>query len=222
MEKRKILIVDDHKMIRDILKSYIDDPETEIIEAQNGKEALTFFETNQFDLVMTDIDMPEMDGITLSSTLLEKKPEQKILVLSMLTDTSYVKKMLKAGVSGYISKEAEQEEILKAIETVLKGENYYSQTITNAIMSNMSGNKPKTKTRTVLEQPLTKRELEVLKLIIQEYSNEEIAEKLFISKRTVDAHKQNILGKTGAKNIVGLVMHSLERNLFEDISDDES
>jgi len=165
---------------------------------------------------MTDIDMPEMDGFTLSSEILAKEPNQKILVLSMLTDSSHVKKMLKAGVSGYISKEAGQEEILKAIDAVLNDQNYYSKTITNSIMNTMGG-KPKVKTRTVLEQPLTSRELEVLKLIIQEYSNEEIADKLFISKRTVDAHKQNILGKTGAKNIVGLVMHVLERNLFDDL-----
>ncbi|MEQ9286056.1 MAG: response regulator transcription factor [Cyclobacteriaceae bacterium] len=217
MGKRKILIVDDHKMIRDILKSYIEGQNAEIQEASNGQEALENYKQNDYDLVMTDIDMPEMDGITLSSKILEEKPDQKILVLSMLTDTSYVKKMLKAGVSGYISKEAERDEILQAIETVMAGENYYSKTITNSIMHNIGG-KPKVKTRTVLEQPLTKRELEVLHLIIQEYSNEEIAEKLFISKRTVDAHKQNILGKTGAKNIVGLVMHSLERNLFDDIS----
>lgn len=217
MGKRKILIVDDHKMIRDILKSYIEGQHAEIQEASNGQEALDNYKQNDYDLIMTDIDMPEMDGITLSSKVLEENPDQKILVLSMLTDTSYVKKMLKAGVSGYISKEAEREEILQAIETVMAGENYYSKTITNSIMHNIGG-KPKVKTRTVLEQPLTKRELEVLHLIIQEYSNEEIAEKLFISKRTVDAHKQNILGKTGAKNIVGLVMHSLERNLFDDIS----
>lgn len=216
MDNKKILIVDDHKMIRDIIKSYIEGQNITIEEASNGQEALKKCETAQFDLIMTDIDMPKMDGITLSSEILASQPDQKILVLSMLTDTSYVKKMLKAGVSGYISKEAGQEEILNAINTVMEGQNYYSQTITNSIMNTMGG-KPKVKTRTVLEQPLSARELEVLKLIIQEHSNEEIADKLFISKRTVDAHKQNILGKTGAKNIVGLVMHALERNLFDDL-----
>ena len=109
MDNKKILIVDDHKMIRDIIKSYIEGQNITIEEASNGQEALKKCETSQFDLIMTDIDMPKMDGITLSSEILASRPDQKILVLSMLTDTSYVKKMLKAGVSGYISKEAGQE-----------------------------------------------------------------------------------------------------------------
>jgi DNA-binding NarL/FixJ family response regulator len=122
--------------------------------------------------------------------------------------------MLKAGVNGYLLKNCGISELKKAIEKVKNHETYYSPEVTEIIMQNLSGKKS---SKTSFEVPLSNREMEVLHLITKEYSNQEIADKLFISPRTVDAHKRNLLDKTGSKNIAGLVLYAVEKRLFEDM-----
>ena len=213
-EKKKILLVDDHKIIRDGLKLYFEDSNLYEVadEAENGVEGLKKLEESTFDIVITDISMPEMDGITFTQQIKQKSPEQKVMALTMMGENQHIKHMLSAGVNGYILKNSDKSEILNAIETILAGDNYYSGEVTKIIMDGMTGKKKPTQ-RLTLETPLTSREKEVLKLIVAEKSNQEIADELFISVRTVDAHKRNLLEKTGCKNVAGLVVYALEHNI---------
>lgn len=214
MSKKTILLVDDHKIIRDGLKLYFEDNAYYEVaaEAPNAMEALNILKENDFDLVITDISMPEMDGIKFTQELKILKPQQKVMALTMISENQHIKHMLSAGVNGYILKNADKSEIFRAIETILNNENYFSGEVTKIIMDNMAGKKKPTK-RLSIETPLTRREKEVLELIVKEYSNQEIADELFISVRTVDAHKRNLLEKTGCKNIAGLVVYALEHNV---------
>ena len=213
-DPKKIILVDDHKIIRDGLKMYFDGNEDYVVEAEaeNGIQALEILDKQSFDLVITDISMPEMDGITLAQTIKEKYPDQKVMALTMMGENQHIKHMLAAGVNGYILKNSDKSEIMSAIKTILNGENYYSGSVTKIIIDGIAGKKKPTQ-RLTLETPLTTREKEVLKLIVKEYSNKEIADQLFISVRTVDAHKRNLLEKTGCKNIAGLVVYALEHNI---------
>jgi len=214
-----ILLVDDHKLIRDALKSYMEgDDEFEIVEeAGNGQEALILLKTIKVDVAMLDISMPVMDGITCAQEIRNLYPEIKVLALSMMNDNQFIKQMLAAGALGYILKNSGEEEIKKALRAVYEGETYYSADVAETVMQNMMKGGIKRNNKLVVDLPLTSREKEVLHLIIKEYSNQEIADELFISPRTVDAHKRNLLEKTGAKNIAGLVLYAVEKNLFEDL-----
>lgn len=135
----------------------------------------------------------------------------------MLNENHHIKKMVNAGASGYVLKNCDEEEIKKAIKTVMEDGTYYSPQVTETIMSSLGKKKTKSSSPYINEFPLTDREKEVLELIVKEYSNQEIADKLFISLRTVDAHKRNLLEKTGAKNTAGLVMFAINNQLFDDI-----
>ena len=209
-----LLLVDDHQMIRDAIKFYFSSEEEFEVksEATNGNEALKLLDSEKFDIVITDINMPDCDGIQLMELIGDRFPDQKVLILSMLDDAVYINKMISLGANGYILKSAPKEELCKAIKTIVDGGSYYSQEIYQTIVDSIAGKKPKQ--RLSVEISLSRREKEALQLIVQEYSNKEIADKLFISSRTVEAHKRNLLDKTGAKNIAGLVMYAVERNLI--------
>ena len=212
---KKILLVDDHKVVRDGLKYYFEDTEAFEItdEASNGIEALEKIESGNFDLVITDLSMPEMDGIELMKNIQEKYEGMPVIALTMLGETQHIKQMISHGVNGYLLKNCGEEEIIKALNMVFNGESYFSSEVTNALINDIAG-KRKPKQRLTLETPLSGREKEVLKLIVDEKSNQEIADELFISVRTVDAHKRNMLEKTGAKNVAGLVMYAVEHDLI--------
>lgn len=219
MGNANIMLVDDHKLIRDALRSYLEkNKEYHIVaEASNGIEALDHMAKEAIDLVVMDMNMDKMDGLECTEKILEIYPNCKVLVLTMLNETLHIKRMLKAGASGYVLKSAQQEEVLKAIEMVLSGGNYYSSEVTSTVMSNISGGKKSKSSMFEVDPGITKREKEVLKLICKEYTNQEIADELFISLRTVDAHKRNLLEKTGAKNVAGLVLYTINKNMFEDL-----
>ncbi|AZQ60800.1 response regulator transcription factor [Flammeovirga pectinis] len=213
----KVLLVDDHNMIREGLKSFLDKEHFDIIgEAVNGVEALLLLEKHKVDVVITDIMMPEKDGITLCKEITAQYPSIHVLALTMMNESYNIKKMLSAGAKGYILKDCTQDELRKAIKSVANGENYYSSEVTSIIMQGLSS-QPAVKKRVLTEIPLTEREMEVLHLICKEFSNIEIGEKLFISPRTVETHKRNLVEKTGAKNVAGLVLYAIERNLFTDL-----
>ena len=209
-----LFIVDDHPMVRDGLLGYFDDPEAYVIAgtASNGLEALEKLVDLEVDIVLTDIQMPHLDGIDFSRKLRQQKPEQKIIVLTMFNEAQFIKRMLQAGVMGYVMKSAGKAELKQAVDFVMKGGQYYSSEVTEVIMNKLRGG-PKT-VNFVTE--LTEREKEILYLILKQKSNQEIADQLFISSRTVEAHKRNLLEKTGSKNIAGLVIYALEHQLFED------
>jgi DNA-binding NarL/FixJ family response regulator len=213
----KILLVDDHKIIRRVLGNFLrDELDAEVIEGNNGVEGLNFFKANDdFEVVLADINMPKMDGIEMVKEIRQLDADIKIIALSMMDDSSTIKKMIAAGASSYVLKEGDTNELLKAIEMVMNGETYYSPSVTETIMTSFT--KQRANSISTIEASLSDREKEVLRLIIEEYTNHEIAEKLFISVRTVEAHKRNLLDKTHAKNVAGLLKYALKHQLFDDL-----
>ncbi len=153
--------------------------------------------------------MPEMDGITCTKALKEMGCDCKILALTMLKEDQHIRSMVESGASGYLLKDAGEEELVQAIENVADGKPYFSDEATAALLRQFV-----TKKHThepVKGMDLTEREIEVLKLITEEFTNQEIADKLFISVRTVDAHRRNLMEKIGAKNMAGLVRYAIEK-----------
>ncbi len=211
---KKILLVDDHKIILEGLKLYFHELDDLVVagEASNGREAWELLESNQYDIVITDISMPQLDGIGLMEKIVEKYTDQKVLALSSLVDVGSINKMIALGAKGYVPKSVEVEEMLHAVREILAGNTYFSKEIYDVIVNHMARIKPKE--RLTVESTISEREKEVLRLIVQEYSNQEIADKLFISIRTVETHKRNLLEKTGCKNIAGLVMYAVERHIM--------
>lgn len=210
----KILLVDDHKIMRDGIKAIITESEDyEVVaEASDGLEALAYLEQHQVDLIVIDINMPNLDGVATTKEIKAKSPKTMVLAMSMYVDEQHIVNMLQAGANGYISKDAGKQVLLEALDTIKKGEAYHGKEITKVIMSEFS----KTKEEKMKDNPidfLTSRELDVLKLIVEEKSNYEIAEELHISIRTVDAHRRNLLQKTGVKNAVGLTKFALKHGI---------
>ncbi|MBO3700590.1 response regulator transcription factor [Roseivirga sp. E12] len=209
-----IFIVDDHPMIVDGLKGYFENSDDYEIKgsASNGLEALERLLSMEVDVILTDIQMPHMDGMELVKKIKLDRPEQKMIVLTMFNEAQYIKKMLQLGVVGYVLKNASKAELIQAINFVQEGGQYYSPEVTQVIMNKLRGNQPAMSMVT----ELTEREKEILYLILKQRSNQEIGEELFISTRTVEAHKRNLLEKTGSKNIAGLVIYAIDNQLFED------
>jgi DNA-binding NarL/FixJ family response regulator len=209
----KLLLVDDHKIIRDVLGRYIKENITDDLdEANNGIEAFNMIKTEKYDLVISDINMPKMDGLELMKEIHSYDPALKVIALSMMNDTVSIKKMLKAGAVGYVLKEGNTQELTKAVAVVMDGGNYYSSEVQEKIIQSVIDEKKPHK-----HADLSKRELEVLKLLFEENSNQEIADELFISLRTVEAHKLHIMEKTGSKNMASLVKFAIREKLFDDL-----
>lgn len=207
--KTNILIVDDHQLVIDGLKSMLANEKNYVIkgEALNGQQALEMITANpeEFQLIVTDITMPLMSGIELCKIVKEQFPYIKVLVLSMHNSISIVKDALNAEADGYLLKNTGQDEFIKAIERVLGDGTYFSQDILPIILNLFQKEK-----KEILKNALTHREKEVLELIVQEYTSKEIAEKLFISKQTVDTHRINIMQKTDCKTLVGLIKYAIQ------------
>lgn len=201
-------------MIIDGLKGYLDNPELFDVRgtAENGLDALEQLMSISVDVILTDIQMPYMDGIEFIKKIKLDKPDQKIIVLTMFNEAQYIKKMLQLGASGYVLKSASKSELTQAIDFVHTGGQYYSPEVTEVIMNKLRGNQPAVSMVT----ELTDREKEILYLILKQQSNQEIGDELFISSRTVEAHKRNLLEKTGSKNVAGLVIYAIDNHLFED------
>jgi DNA-binding NarL/FixJ family response regulator len=216
MANIRIGIADDHQIVRDGIKILLEDePGFDIAgEAENGKEAVELCDAKELDLMIMDITMPVTDGIEATKIIKKNHPGVKILALTMLSEDQHIRKMIKAGASGYILKSSGREELINAVKTIIDGQHYFSDDATQAILQKLiSPNVEKAKSDDNIH--ITDRELEVLKLILNELTNQEIAEKLFVSVRTVDAHRRNLLQKTGAKNTAGLVKYALQNKLFD-------
>lgn len=213
----KILIVDDHKLFREGLNFVLSQIEGfEVVgEAPNGKEFLDMIDQMEPDVVLMDISIPGLDGIEATSRAIAKHPDLKVIALTMFCDEEYYYKMIQAGVSGYILKESGKDELANAINTVLRGENYFSQKLLRNIIINLNQVKSFKGATLKQEIKLTPRETEILKLICQGLSNTEISEKISLSLRTVEGHKSNLINKTGVRNSVSLVMYALKNNLVE-------
>lgn len=219
MRKIKILIVDDHKIIRDGIIALLRDQTNYVVvaEASNGREALEILAENKVDIAILDINMPEMNGIDCTHEITEKYDEVRVIALTMHNEEVYLTKMIEAGAVGYILKNLGKKELISALDAVVDGKHYYSPEITLAVIKELTNPSKSKKEDNKIE--LTTRELEVLELIVYEHSNQEIAEKFSISVRTVDAHRRNLLDKTGVRNTAGLVKYSIINQLFKLESD---
>jgi DNA-binding NarL/FixJ family response regulator len=210
-----VMIADDHKVFRDGIISIMEDVKDIHISMQagDGRQVITLLENEQPDVIMMDITMGETSGITITKVVKEKYPEVKVLILSMHSESGYIVKALEAGANGYLLKDAGSSEMINAIRTVHSGATYYSQQVSSILVQHITqGTQPKSSRSGI---PLTTREIEILKLIAEEYSNPEIAEQLFISIRTVDTHRRNLLEKLEVKNTAGLVRYALKHGLVE-------
>lgn len=209
----KIIIVDDHKIFRKGLKMVINSfPDTEVIaEASNGNEFINIIKKTDADIIFMDINMPELNGYETTLKTIELKPDMKIIAMSANEDISSINQMLYAGVEGYITKNADYDEIQLAIKKVSQGKHFFSDSILETI-TEKTISKKKIKVKT---PKLSKREKSVLQGICEGLSKDEIADKLFISDRTVEKHKQNLFAKTKTKNAVNLVIYAIKNNIVK-------
>lgn len=216
MEAWKILLVDDHQLIREGIMAYLDtEPDLQVVAtAANGHEALAILKEQKIQIVVMDISMPGMGGQEATRQIVDRYPEILVIVLSMFDDAVHIKQMMKAGARGYLLKNSEQSEVISAIRKVLAGEIYYSPGAARSVMDSLS--RQGSKLSSPRNVSFTPREKEILKLILADQSNQEMAEKLFISTRTVEAHKRNLMVKTQSKTIAGLVRFVYENGLIED------
>jgi len=214
MKKPDIIIVDDHMIFRQGLKSLItmENIATVIGEASNGAAFIELLLTLKPDLVLMDIDMPYMNGMDATQKALEIMPDLKVIAFTMFSDEEYYYKMIELGVKGFILKSSGINELEKAIHDVMEGESYFSNELLRKIITNF-GHK---NTNKIIEKAgLTKREKEVLELICLGLTNEEMAQKLFISPTTVKSHRSNLLEKTRSKNTPGLILYAVKNKIVE-------
>ena len=214
----RILIVDDHKMVREGIRSMLEFQESKfkffINEAGDGEEGVEIAGQNPYDIIMMDYQLPGIDGADAARLILEKNSEAEILALSNYNEYMYIDRMIKTGVKGFVLKNVTPEELIKAIETILNGSNYFSNDIAIKLLNfQNNGPDPRTRLQTTkakIYNDLSTREVEVLRLVGEAKSNDEIAELLSISKRTVESHKQNLLRKIGVKNTSELIKFAVE------------
>ena len=212
MEKIRIIITDDHQLFRNGLKILLNAfQEFEVIaEASNGEEFLRILKNTPADVVLMDINMPEMDGIEATRKGLKLCPGIDIIALSMYGEEEYYYKMVDAGAKGFLLKDSDISEVKDAILTVRKGGSYFSQELLYHVIQKIKHREHESKSAN-----LSKREKEILIKICEGLSNQEIAETLFISKRTVDKHRANLLGKTNSKNTASLILFAIRNKLIE-------
>lgn len=212
----RVLIVDDHQLMIEGLKVLLEDEESisKVYGANSSDMAFELLEKYEIDVVLMDVNMPKVTGVEVTELIKEKFPNIKVVALTMHDDISIITKMIKAGASGYLLKRTQMNEVLEAIKTVYHNKKYLSNNTQKIIMDNLMSADDLLKDEKDEKPILSARELEVLKLIAQEYTNEEIGEKLFISERTVEAHRRNIFIKTKTKSIVGLMKYAIINGLI--------
>jgi DNA-binding NarL/FixJ family response regulator len=212
MNKIRIIITDDHQLFRNGLKILLNAfPEFEVVgEASSGEEFLKILKNTEADVVLMDINMPEMDGIEATRKGLKLCPAIDIIALSMYGEEEYYNKMVDAGAKGFLLKDSNISEVKDAILTVRKGGSYFSQELLYHVIQKIKHRENESKSTN-----LSKREKEILFKICEGLSNQEIADALFISKRTVDKHRANLLGKTNSKNTASLILFAIRNKLIE-------
>lgn len=212
MDKIRIIIIDDHQLFRNGLKILLNSfPDFEVTgEASNGEEYLKLIQSVTADIALMDINMPEMDGIEATRRGVKIAPAINIIALSMYGEEDYYYRMVDAGAKGFLLKDSDISEVREAILTVMKGGSYFSQELLYHVIQKFKHRDQETKAAS-----LSKREKEILAKICEGLSNQEIADTLFISKRTVDKHRANLLGKTNSKNTASLILFAIKNKLIE-------
>jgi DNA-binding NarL/FixJ family response regulator len=211
-----VLIVDDHAILRDGIRYLINRMKNMKVvgEAVNGAEAIQKFQDLHPDLMILDISLPDRNGMQIAQQILTTSPDSNIIILSMYDDDEYINKCLELGVKGYVVKNESGAELELAIQSVVEGRNYFSSQVQKVIFRKHSQNVSNAKKREQIVQ-LTKRESEIIKLISQGLTSQEIADRLFISPRTVETHRANLLKKVGVKNSMELINKVDELKLIE-------
>ena len=212
--EKKVIIIDDHKLFTNGLSSILESIGLRVMSTfQNGKEAVLYLQNNEIDIVFSDINMPEMDGLKLCKKLKRDNVKAKIIILSMYEDPNIIKEAFECGASAYLSKNTEKEEIIKAIEKSLNNKKYVNKRLLKKKEREEEEEEEEEDTFT-LKYKLTLREREVLQLLLDESSNKQIGETLNISTRTVETHRKNIMLKLDVKNNTGLIKKTLSYQLF--------
>ena len=212
MNNIRIIIADDHQLFRNGLKILLDafDRFSVVGEAGNGLELIEIIKEIGCDIILMDIDMPVMDGIEATLKVLEIEPGINIIALSMYGEEDYYYKMINSGAKGFLLKDSDINEVKEAIINVFNGGNYFSQELLYNVIR-----KIKTRESETRMANLSKRETEILHKICEGLSNHEIADVLFISKRTVDKHRANLLSKTNSKNTASLILYAIKNKIIE-------
>ena len=211
--ERKIVLVDDHSLFRNGLRGLLERCAgcRVVGEAASGEEFLAMLPGLETDVVFMDFAMPGLNGAQTTERALARRPDLRIIALSMFGEESYYSRMVEAGARGFLLKDSDVDDVIQAIEAVMAGGSYFSP----ALLSSLTG-RMRTYTREIAEdEALSEREREILVAVCRGLSNQEIADELFISKRTVDKHRANILEKTGCKNTASLVVYAIRNRLVE-------
>ncbi len=211
----KILLIDDHQVLLDSLRLLFNSLENvEVVGVLNDSRKLTQFLDNQaVDILVSDLHMPYFNGIDLTLQLKKSHPNLKILLLTMAEDAQHIREALRAGVHGYILKKTGKEELHKAILKLMDGKKYYSEAVIEELAATADEDYNDARPETI--EHLTAREIEVLKLITQEQSTAEIADKLFISISTVETHRANLMKKLSVKSAIGMVKFAIKHGLVD-------
>lgn len=204
-----IIIVDDHKMFLDGLLSILKSEKDYniLLTARNGKNIVKYLEINpddKIDLIITDITMPELDGISLNKIVKERRSTIKTLVVSMHNDPAMIDTLIENNVDGFVPKNAEKEELLLAIKTILNGNKYFSKEIKDIYTENKFSKQKES------EIKLTQREIDVITLIGEEFTTQEIADQLFLSKHTIESYRKKIISKLNVRNLAGLTKYAIK------------
>jgi len=210
----KVLIADDHAIVRTGLRALLQaETSLDLVgEATGGYEALQLVEELTPDILVLDISMPDLDGISVTRQLRAQHSELKILILTLHEDKALLREAIKSGASGYILKRAAESELISAIQIVMRGDMYVEPSMLRDLIDDQP--RPTHKNRDSLDL-LTPREIDVLKLIVQGYTNRQIGEELCISIRTVEGHRANLSDKLGTRSRVELVRYAREQGLLE-------
>jgi DNA-binding NarL/FixJ family response regulator len=212
MNRIKVLLVDDHQIIIDGLKSLLKDSGEIVVsgEANNGREALRILDLLEFDVILMDIDMPVMNGIDTLKEIRKQGLAVKVIILSMHNEAGMIKSLINIGANGYLLKSSSQDEVINAIRKVAGGNSYFSAEVTLSLLNKTQNSLKDLNPQIEL---LTDRETEIVQLIAEGFSNKEIGNKLFISHRTVDTHRTNIMKKLNVSNIAGLISYAIKNGI---------
>lgn len=210
----KILIADDHQLVRNGVRLMLEnqkDFKPIISEVSNGEDALTVIENGEVDVVLLDVSMPGMDGLTTLKKIKSISKELPVLMLTMHNEENVIKQALKIGASGYILKNSGIDELVKAVLTIVEGADYYSNEVSQILLKG-TVKKPK-KSLEERNEILSQREKQILGMIVRELTSKEIGDELCLSSRTVEGHRNNIMEKLNIKSTIGLVKYAMQNNI---------
>lgn len=212
----KVGLVDDHELMRAGLSQVlIPFGGIEIVlEASNGQELLDLLPTTKLDVILLDLQMPVLSGHDVLPMIVEKYPSIKVLILSMHDTNTFIVNMMEAGAAGYLLKDTPPQIVHQAIKTVMQDGLYFNSKVSRALLANMPGSRIKVESTAHITETLNSREIEILKLICQEYTTKQIADELFLSPKTIEGYRKQLLAKTGTKNAAGLAIFAVRQNLI--------